>query len=531
MGGAHRHLGPGAARAGWVYLVGAGPGDPELITVRGAELLGTADVVLHDELVHPALLERCRADAVVRHVGKRGHDGAAKQAKQSEIDAELVRLAGERRSVVRLKGGDPFLFGRGSEEVEALVAAAVPFEIVPGVTSPLAASAYAGISLTHRDLASSVTFVSGTTRARAPFDWRELAAVRGTICVLMGLRRLDEVVAGLLAGARDERTPAAVIASGTRTTQRVVEAPLGALLAAARAAALESPALVVIGDVVSLRQRMRWFDARPLFGKRVLVTRAAAQAAPTARALRLRGAEPVLLPTIETVPPPDLARVERAVRELGGYHAVAFTSDEAVERLFAAIEASGADARALAGARLCAVGPGTAAALAAHGVRADIVARELRGEGLAEAILADPALRGRPAPRRLLLPRALVAREVLPETLRAAGFEVDVVPVYETQKASVARRDELIALLERGAIDAVTLTSSSTADNLCDLLGERAAQLLAGTVVASIGPITGDTARARGLRVDVEAAEHTMAGLLDALEGWFARAATGSAAG
>ncbi|MEJ7730665.1 MAG: uroporphyrinogen-III synthase [Polyangiaceae bacterium] len=220
--------------------------------------------------------------------------------------------------------------------------------------------------------------------------------------------------------------------------------------------------------------------------------------------------------------------MERAVRELGHYQAVAFTSDEAVERLFAVIEASGADARAFAGARLCAVGPGTAAALAARGVRADIVARELRGEGLADAILADPVLRAQPPPRRLLLPRALVAREVLPETLRAAGFEVDVLPVYETRKASLTRRDELMALLERGAIDAVMLTSSSTADNLCDLLGDRAAPLLAGTVVASIGPVTGDSARARGLRVDVEAAEHTMAGLLDALEGWFAGAATGA---
>jgi uroporphyrinogen III methyltransferase/synthase len=292
---------------------------------------------------------------------------------------------------------------------------------------------------------------------------------------------------------------------------------------AARAAAVASPALVVVGEVVSLRRRLRWFDARPLFGKRVLVTRAAAQAAPTARALRLRGAEPVLLPTIETVAPPDPARVERAVRELGGYDVVAFTSDNAVERFFAVIEAAGRDARAFAGTRLAVVGPGTAAALSARGVRADIVARELRGEGLAEAILADPVLRAAQGPRRLLLPRALVAREVLPEALRAQGFEVDVVPVYETRPAPAARRDELLALLARGAIDAVTLTSSSTADNLCDLLGDRAAALLASTVVASIGPITSNTARARGLHVDVDAAEHTMAGLLDALEGWFAR--------
>jgi uroporphyrinogen III methyltransferase/synthase len=514
--------GAGAAVPGCAYLVGAGPGDPELITVRGAELLASAEVVLHDELVHPSLLDLVRADAIVRAVGKRGGHPAAKQAKQAEIDAELVRWAREGKSVVRLKGGDPFLFGRGSEEAEALAAAGIVFEVVPGVPSPLGASAYAGISLTHRDLASSVTFVSGTTRAQVGFDWDELAKVRGTICVLMGMRRLDELTAGLLRTGRDPSTPAAVIQWGTRAEQRVVEGRLDEIAERATGEGLGSPGLVVIGAVTRLRRTLRWFDTRPLFGKRVLITRAEAQAAGTARAVRRRGAEAVEIPTIELVAPPDPARVERAVTELGGYDVVAFTSENGVAWFWRTLEAAGRDARALGRAKVAAVGPGTAAALTVRGVRADVVAREFRGEGLAEAILANAELAIREGrPRRALLPRALVARQVLPETLRAHGFEVDVVPVYETRAASGARRDELRALLEERRLDVVMLTASSTADNLCDLLGVDAAELLARTVVASIGPITSATAQKRGLRVDVTAPVHTIAGLLAALEEHF----------
>ncbi|MGK3967919.1 uroporphyrinogen-III C-methyltransferase [Sorangium sp. So ce118] len=516
---------PGAARPGVVYLVGAGPGDPGLFTQRGAELLATADVVLHDELVHPALLDGVREGAEVRSVGKRGGDRVLKDAKQAEIDAELVALGLAGRSVVRLKGGDPFLFGRGSEEAEALARAGVPFEVVPGVCSPLGATAYAGISLTHRNIASSVMIVSGVTRAGKGFDWSELASVRGTICVLMGMQALDAVVAGLTGpGRRDPATPAAAIQWGTRADQRVVTSRLDELPRRASEAGLQSPAVIVVGAVTRLRDALRWFDRKPLFGKRVLVTRPRHQARSTSRLIRLRGGEAVELATIEIHPPPDPARVTEAVRGLSGYDAVVFTSENGVACFFREMERLGLDARAFGSARLAAIGVGTAAALAAHGVRADIVPGEFRGEELAQALLADPALAERLAARpevRVLLPRALVAREVLPERLRAAGCEVDVVPVYETRPASIERREELLRALSAGTIDVVLLTSSSTVDSLCDLLGEGAAARLDRVLLASIGPITTATAEKRGLRIGVTAEVSTTAGLLDALDRYF----------
>lgn len=516
---------PGAAQPGVVYLVGGGPGDPGLLTLRGAELLASADVILHDELVHPALLDHVRAGAEIRFVGKRGGDPDTKQASQATIDAELVQLAREGLRVVRLKGGDPFLFGRGSEEAEVLAAAGIPFEVVPGVPSPLAAAAYAGISVTHRDLASSVTLVSATTRTGAHFAWSELASVRGTICVLMGARRLERVCQGLIDEARRApETKAAIVQWGTRATQRVVEGRLDEIAARARAEGIQSPAIVIVGEVTALRRSLRWFDARPLFGKRVLVTRPEGQAGATSELLRRRGAEPIELPAIRIVAPPDPARVEEAVNELDRYDVVAFTSENGVLWFFEAIDRAGKDARAFGRARVATIGPGTAAALAKRGVRADIVPAEFRGEELAEAILADATVKARLAkgPARVLVPRAKVAREVLAEMLRAAGCEVNVVPVYETLPASTERREELIQKLEARAVDAVMLTSSSTADSLCDLLGARAPELLRPVVVASIGPITTATAEKRGLTVGVTATESTTLGLVDALERRFA---------
>jgi len=520
---------PGKARRGHVYLVGAGPGDPGLLTLRAAELLATADAILHDELVHPALLAHARPDAEVRHVGKRGHDRQSKDAKQAEIEAEIVALAAAGRSVVRLKGGDPFLFGRGSEEAEALVRAGIPFEVVPGVCSPLGAAAYAGMSLTHRDLASSVTLVSGVARAGIPFDWGELASARGTICVLMGMQAIEAVVAGMIGpGRRDPKTPAAVIQWGTWAEQRVVTGDLEDLPRLVREAGLGSPGIIVVGRVAELRRTLRWFDRQPLFGKRVLITRPRHQAAGTSRLLRLRGAEPIELPAIEIGPPPDPARVAEAVRALSGYDLVVFTSENGVERFFAEVDRHGRDARALGGARVAAIGAGTAAALAPRGIRADIVPTEFRGEGLAQAILDDPAIAGRlhdraargepAAPLRVLIPRALVAREVLSDRLREAGCAVDVVPVYETRPASAERREELVRALEERRIEIALLTSSSTADSLCDLLGARASELLAPVLIASIGPITTATAEKRGLRVGVTAEVSTLPGLIDAVE-------------
>jgi uroporphyrinogen III methyltransferase / synthase len=515
-----------AAEPGTVYLVGGGPGDPGLLTLRGAELVASADVVLYDELIHPALLDLARADAVVRSVGKRGADRESKQAKQEAIEAELVRLGHAGKIVVRLKGGDPFLFGRGSEEAEALFRAGIPFEVVPGIPSPLGATAYAGFSLTHRDLASSVIFVSGTTRAGKLYDFSEIASVKGTICVLMGMHNLEAVVAGLVGpGKREPSSPAAVIQWGTRAEQRVVEGRLDEIAERARAGGLGSPGIVLVGAVAELRRELRWFDARPLFGKRVLVLRPRAQVAGLAKRIRQRGGEIVSWPAIEIGPPPDPARVSRLAAELGEYDVVAFTSENGVDKLFEAIAGKNLDARAFGRARVAAIGSGTAAALAARGIRADIVPQDFRGEGLAKAILEDASVAKRLAGStkvKIAIPRALVAREILPETLRAAGCEVDVVPVYETAKAGPERGAELVSMLEQKRIDVVLLSATSTMEGLAEALGGRGKDLLSGVLVASIGEITTESARNRGIEVAVTAGTSTMDGLVAAVEAFFA---------
>jgi len=517
-------LPPGAgARAGVVHLVGAGPGDPGLVTVRALELLATADVVLHDELVAPSLLSLVRPGAEIRWVGKRGHRPGDKQNKQSEIDEELIALAREGKRVVRLKGGDPFLFGRGSEEAESLVAAGIRFEVVPGVTSPLAAAAYAGVSLTHRDLASSVTFLTARTREGARFDVAELRGLRGTICVMMGLRSLGDFCRDLIDVAGfDPATPACVVSRGTRPDQRVVEGTIVDIAARVEEAALATPALAIVGAVAGLRGVLRWFDAAPLFGKRVLVTRAAHQSGATAALLARRGAAPILVPTIEIGSAPDPSRVARAVRELSTYDLVVFTSDNGVARFFAALAEAELDARAFGRAEIAAIGEGTAKALAALGIRADLVPTSFVGEALAATILARFEKGGGAAGKRVLLPRALVARELVPEALRCAGATVDVVAMYETRPASAAIAESLRERLRAGEIDAVMVTSKSTIDGLCDLLGDEASSLLRSVAVASIGPVTSRAARDRGLVVATEAEPSTVPSLVDALEAHFA---------
>jgi len=507
-----------------VYLVGAGPGDPDLITLRGAELLGSADAVLHDELVHPALLERARPDAELRPVGKRGHDHHGKHAAQQQINAELIARARRGLSVLRLKGGDPFVFGRGAEEASALNAAHVPFEIVPGVASPMAATAYAGVPLTHRALSSSVVFVTAVRHDGAPFDWSELAGHRGTLCVFMATRHLERICRELVAhGGRLPETPAAALCWLSHPRQRSAVGTLADLPQRAAELGIAPPSLLVVGEVAALREQLSWYERQPLFGKRVLVARPARQAPATMRLLRRRGAEPVAFPTIAIEPPPDPAQVGDAVRALASYQLVAFTSDNGVRALFDELERQALDARAFGRARLAAIGPATAAALSARGLRADIVATTFVAEQLAEAILAA----GLPAGARVLLPRALVAREALPDALRRAGMQLDVVPVYQTVTASTERRAELQTLIDD--IDVVLLTSSSTASRLCELLGDDAPARLRGCALASIGPVTTRTAERLGLQVAVTATTSTTAGLVAALEQHLAVTAHGVA--
>ncbi len=495
-------------------MLGAGPGDPELVTARALRRLSTADVVLYDALVHPNLLAHARPGAELVFVGKRA---GRSYERQTTINERLIQEAKLGREVVRLKGGDPYLFGRGSEEAEALAAEGIPFEVVPGVASPMAASAYTGISLTHRNMASSVAYVTATEsveKDQSAHDWSKLATATQTLVFFMGLRKLDTLMKLLIENGRAPETPAAVVASASLPTQRTVVGTVGTIAALAQAAKLEMPALTIVGNVVTLHEQLRWFDTLPLFSKRVLITRPEGQSDDMARMLRDAGAEPVELPTVRIAPPADPQPLADALNQLEQYAWVVFTSANGVDAAFAHIAASKRDARAFGRSKIAAIGPATAAALEKRGLRADVVPSVYRGEAVAEAILANAgSIQG----QRILLPRAEVAREILPDMLRAAGATVDVVSAYQTQPASDADFAHIRQRLQDKTLDIVTFTSSSTVKQLVDGLGNDAQTLLSQVVIAAIGPITGDTARELGLHVSVTASEYTAAGLIDAL--------------
>lgn len=492
-------------RRGRVYLVGAGPGDPSLITVRGRECLGEADLVLYDALVHPALLEVPRRDAELRYVGKRAGRASERQA---SINAAMCAAAREGKIVVRLKGGDPFLFGRGSEEAEVLAAEGIPFEVVPGVPSPLAASAYAGLSLTHRDLASSVAYVTATEspeKDRTSHDWAKLATATQTLVIFMGMRKLQGLMDLLMEHGRPPETPAAVVQWASLPTQKTVVGTVADIAARAREAGLGLPSLIIVGDVVRLREHLRWFDTRPLFGRRVLITRAPEQAGALARLVREQGGQPLLAPTIAIEPPESLDALHDAAREVGGYDWVVFTSANAVDAFWRALEATGGDARRFGSARVCVVGAKTAAALRRKGVQPDLWPDEARAEGVLAALL--PELR---QGARILFPRAEAAREVLARGLREAGHRVTEVTAYRTVPTGDPAR--VRALLQEA--DVVTFTSPSTLQNL---LACAPAATLANKTLASIGPVTSAALQAAGLAATVQAPEPSVEALVEAL--------------
>ena len=495
-----------------VALVGAGPGDPGLLTVRGRELLERCDAVVHDALANPALLAHARAGgrAVELHdVGKRG--GSRESARQEEINALLVRLAKEGKRVVRLKGGDPFVFGRGSEEAAALAAAGIPFEIVPGVTAGIAAPAYAGIPVTHRGVATSVTFVTGSedpAKEETQVDWGALARAGGTIVLYMGVRTLPRIAEALAAGGMPADTPAAAVEWGTWPRQRTVVATLATLAEAAAAEGIGAPTITVVGPAVALRETIAWFDRRPLSGRRVLVTRAEAGASALREPLAALGAEVLELPAtrIEML---DAAPLEAALRRLADYDWVALTSVNGVARFWEVLRAVGLDARALAGTRLCAVGRVTADALLEHGLAVDVVPARFVAEGVLEAMRARDDVRG----RRVLYVAAEGARDVLPNGLEALGARVEVVAVYRSVRDG--RGGELVrAELEAGRVDLVTLTSASSVRGYVESVGASAARR---APAASIGPVTSAAAREAGLEVVAEARVSTIAGLVEAV--------------
>ncbi|MDQ4080714.1 MAG: uroporphyrinogen-III C-methyltransferase, partial [Gemmatimonadota bacterium] len=468
---------------GIVYLVGAGPGDPGLLTIRGRELLRTCDVVVYDALVSEQLLaaELGGRDVERHFVGKRG--GQSGSTRQEEIEKLLVKLALEGRRVVRLKGGDPFVFGRGGEEAQALAREGIAFEIVPGVTAGIAAPAYAGIPVTHRGRATSVAFVTGheePEKANSAIDWRSLARV-DTLVLYMGVRTLPAAIADLIAAGRAPGTPAAVIERGTLPSQRVVTGTLETIVQRARDASIEAPAVVVIGDVVALRDDIEWRSRRALSGKRIVVTRARAQASALAMQLRELGAEVLEMPAIR-VELLDPAPLYRALDALASYQWVVFTSQNTVEVIWRTLRERGRDTRAFAGARIAAIGPATAEALLACGIVPDLVPAQYVGEALADAVRASGDLTG----ARVLIGRAESARDVVPDVLRASGAHVDVVGVYRTV-ADARGAPELRSRLLAGEVDLVTVTSSSTVRYFVDAVGADAAR---GTPVASIGPVT-----------------------------------------
>jgi uroporphyrinogen III methyltransferase / synthase len=494
-----------SARAGVVYLVGAGPGDPGLMTSRSLALIATADVIFHDRLIPQGALAGARPHAELIYVGKQ--PGSA-SVPQDEIEARMVQAAREGRSVVRLKGGDPFVFGRGAEEAETLRAAGVEFEVVPGVTAGVAAAAYAGIPVTHRDDASAVAFVTGhedPEKAGPSLDWEALARFPGTLVFYMGVKRLADNAAALIAAGRDPDEPAAAIERGTDPGQRTVSATLRTIAGAVAAERIGPPALIVVGAVAARREGLAWLERRPLAARRVVVTRARAQGSGLAETLGELGAEVVEMPSIRIVPRLDSREVREAVDDLHAYALVCLTSPNGAHLLFEAMAAAGRDARALANATVAAIGPGTAAALAEHGIAADIVPERFIAEALVEA-LAPVEVSGRP----VLVARAAEARDVLPDALRERGAEVDVMALYETVR-EVPSPEAVEAA--RGA-HYLTFTSSSTVRNFAAAAGDR---FPAAARVVSIGPVTSEAAREAGLEVAVEARRHDLEGLVEAL--------------
>jgi uroporphyrinogen III methyltransferase/synthase len=492
-------------REGVVYLVGAGPGDPGLMTARALELIGSADAIYYDRLIPPGALDGARGDAELVYVGKAP---GKPSIPQEEIGERLVEAARSGKSAVRLKGGDPFVFGRGGEEGEALRAAGVEFEVVPGITAGVAASAYAGIPVTHRDDASAVAFVTGhedPEKEESALDWAALARFPGTLVFYMGVKRLADNAAALIEAGRDADEPAAAVERGTMEGQRTVVATLGTLAEAVEREEVKAPALIVVGQVVERRETLDWLERRPLYDRRVVVTRARAQASGLAKRLRALGAEVVELPAIRIEPRLDSEEVKRAAAAIGDYALICLTSPNGVRLLFEALRAAGLDARALGGATVAAIGSGTARALAKCGIAADIVPERFVAEALVEA-LAEVEVSG----KRVLVARAADARDVIPEHLSGRGAEVDVVALYET-----VREEPVPEAVEaaQGA-DYVTFTSSSTVRNLTDALGERFPR---DARIVSIGPVTSEAARDAGLKVDAEAKRHDIDGLVAAL--------------
>jgi uroporphyrinogen III methyltransferase / synthase len=503
-------------RPGKVYLVGAGPGDPGLITVRGKYLLERAEVVVYDYLASEKLLKHVPPAAELIYAGKKGGDKHTHS--QEEINQMLIDYASAGKNVIRLKGGDPFIFGRGGEELEKLAAAGIPFEVVPGVTSATAAATYAGIPITHRDYTASVAFLTGhedPTKADSNIDWEKIATGVGTIVVYMGIKNLPIIVDKLIKYGRDPKTPVAVVRWASTPQQQSVVGTLETITEVVRTAGIKPPSLIIVGEVVKLRDTIDWFEKRPLFGKRIVVTRTREQASELIAGLEEAGADCLECSTINIEPTDSYEILDGELERLGEYHWILFSSLNGIKYFFKRLFARGMDARDLRGPAIAVVGKSTADALLDYGINADLIPPTFTSEGLAESLL-DQGVEG----RNILIPRALKAREVLPETLRGAGAQVTVAPVYKNVPPQ-GRKDALRDEFEAGRVNMVTFTSSSTVRNFLTMVDaatqDELKQLLQRVKIAAIGPITAKTVTDNGLTVDVQPKVHTIPEMIQAI--------------
>lgn len=499
-------------KIGMVSLIGAGPGDPGLLTIKAKECIETADVVVYDYLASPFLLKYAGKNAQIIYVGKKGGDHTLTQDK---INLLLVDKAKQGLDVARLKGGDPFVFGRGGEEAQILLSHGVPYEVIPGVTSAIAAPAYAGIPVTHRDHTSFVSFITGHEKPGkkdSSMQWDVYAKSDATLVFLMGVKNLANIVKNLMDHGKPSDTPIALVRWGTTAKQQTVTGTLETIVEVVKQAKLKSPSIIIIGHVVSLRQELAWFDKRPLSGKRIVITRARAQASGLVSTLSKLGAHCIEIPTIKIAPPSDIAPLMESINSIDKYDWLVFTSVNGVKFFFDTLYEMGKDVRALGHLKFACIGPVTKERLKDYGIISDILPETYRAESVVDAFSTVEIKN-----KSVLLPRAKKARTILPDELRKMGARLDEVTAYETL-LDAEGKEELITLLENNEIDAVTFTSSSTVSNFMSLLESKDTQtLLENVITASIGPITSDTARSLDIEPDIEAKEYTIQGLTHSL--------------
>ncbi len=499
-------------KKGKVFLVGAGPGAEDLITLKAVECIKKADVLIYDFLANKRFLNYAKDSSEKIYVGKKG---SCHTLKQPEINELIVKKALQGKTVTRLKGGDPYIFGRGGEEVEELIKENIEFEVVPGITAAAAATAYAGIPLTHRDFTSTVAFVTGHERDDTEYSkihWDKISTGIGTIVFYMGVKNLKNIVANLIDNGRSPDTPIALIRWGTHPIQKTVTGKLSDIVEKVEKARLTAPAIIVVGEVVNLREKLRWFDKKPLFGKNIIITRAREQASNLVGQLTELGANVIEFPTIEIVPPDDFKELDASIEGLSEYNWMIFTSVNGVKLFFERLFYKGFDSRKLGNVKVCAIGPKTSEMFKNFGIVPDLVPEKYQAEYIIDGLMKE-GIKG----KKFLLPRAKVAREILPEKIKENGGIIDVVSVYKTVMPDT-NKEEALEYLKNGDIDYITFTSSSTVKNFFEILkGEQMDNLLKNVKLVSIGPITSETLKEKGYKPYIEAEKFTVEGLVEAI--------------